>query len=408
MDAKSIGALITRLRKKHNLTQSELAKRLNISDKTVSRWENGLGYPEITQFPIIAKLFGVTVDYLMTGERKGITIAGNILTDVVKTVDCYPQVGMLANITDVSRAVGGCVPNTAIDIAKIDRSVPISAIGKIGDDENGRYLISQLSRYGIDCERISVSASKPTSFSDVISQPSGERTFFHSRGANAEFCIDDIDISSLNCVIFHIGYILLLDEFDKTDDEYGTVMARLLHSIQQTGIKTSVDVVSDSSADYKAKILPALKYCDYAIINEVESSMLSDLSPYNEDGSINIENIKLTMKFMAENGVKEKVIIHCKSAGFCYDVISGEFTAVPSLKIPKDKIKGSVGAGDAFCAATLYGIYNNYTDSEILEFASAAAACNLFSENSVDGMKTKSEINQIAKEYERINIKGED
>ena len=164
MDAKSIGISISKLRKKCGMTQSQLAQKLNISDKTVSRWENGLGFPEITQFPILASIFGVTVDYIMTGERKGITIAGNILTDIVKNIDCYPKVGMLANVKDVSRAVGGCAPNTAIDLAKIDRSIPISVIGKIGDDEYGRYILSQLSRYNIDCERISVSPDKPTSF----------------------------------------------------------------------------------------------------------------------------------------------------------------------------------------------------------------------------------------------------
>ena len=399
MDAKSIGISISKLRKKCGMTQSQLAGKLNISDKTVSRWENGLGYPEITQFPILASVFGVTVDYLMTGERKGITVAGNILTDIVKSIDCYPKIGMLSNIKDVSRAVGGCAPNTAIDLAKIDRSIPISVIGKIGDDEYGRYVLSQLSRYNIDCERVSVSADKPTSFSDVMSLTSGERTFFHARGANAEFSPEDIDINSLNSVILHIGYILLLDSFDKEDPEYGTVMARFLHDVQEHGIKTSVDVVSDSSADYKAKILPALRYCDYIILNELESSMLSDLEPYNTDGGLNIDNIKKTMEYMAECGVKEKIIVHCKRAGFCYDVPTGNFTVVPSVNIPKSEIKGSVGAGDAFCAGSLYGIYNEYEDKHILEFAASAAACNLFSENSVDGMRNKNEIEKLSQKY---------
>ncbi len=399
MDAKSIGISISKLRKKYGMTQSQLAQKLNISDKTVSRWENGLGFPEITQFPILASIFGVTVDYIMTGERKGITIAGNILTDIVKSIDCYPKVGMLANVKDVSRAVGGCAPNTAIDLAKIDRSIPISVIGKIGDDEYGRYILSQLSRYNIDCERVSVSADKPTSFSDVMSLTSGERTFFHARGANAEFSPEDIDINSINSVIVHIGYILLLDSFDKEDPEYGTVMARFLHDVQQHGIKTSVDVVSDSTADYKAKILPALKYCNYIILNEVESSMLSDLDPYNPDGGLNIDNIKKTMVYMAECGVKEKIIVHCKKAGFCYDVPTGNFTVVPSVNIPKSEIKGSVGAGDAFCAGSLYGIYNGFDDKHILEFAASAAACNLFSENSVDGMLNKNEIEKLSEKY---------
>ncbi len=404
MDAKSIGNFIAKLRKKNGLTQSQLAQKLNISDKTVSRWENGLGYPEITQFPVLSKLFGVTVDYLMTGTRKGITLAGNILADIVKNVDCYPNIGMLANIKKISRAVGGSVPNTAINLAKIDRSIPLSAVGRIGDDEYGRYVVGQMNLYNINTEMVSVSETKPTSFSDVISQPSGERTFFHTRGANAEFSPEHIDVSALNCQIFHIGYILLLDSFDKEDPEYGTVMARFLRDVQNQGIKTSVDVVSDSTADYKAKILPALKYCNYIILNEIESSMLSDLPPYDENGKLNPENIKKTMQFMASQGVKDKIIVHCKEAGFCYDVASGKFTSVASINIPSSEIKGSVGAGDAFCAGSLYGIYNNYDDMHILEFASSAAACNLFSDNSVDGMLNKNEIEKMAEKYGRKKL----
>lgn len=399
MDAKIIGSLIAKMRKKQGLTQMQLAEKLNISDKAVSRWENGSGFPEITQFPALASIFGVTVDYLMSGERKGITIAGNILADIVKSIDCYPEIGMLSNIFNVQMGVGGCATNTAIDLAKIDLNLPVSVIGKIGDDEYGRYVMSQMSKYRIDTHGVSISNDKPTSFSDVMSMPSGERTFFHARGANADFSPEDVDISSINSVILHIGYILLLDCFDKEDDEYGTVMARFLHKVQQNGIKTSIDVVSDSTADYKAKIIPALKYCDFAFLNELESSKVSDLDPYNSDGTLNIENIKNTMIFIAECGVKEKVIVHCKTAGFCYNVSTEEFTIVPSINIPSKDIKGSVGAGDAFCAGCLYGIYNHFDDKKILEFAACAAACNLFSENSVDGMLSYKQIEKIPEKY---------
>lgn len=341
----------------------------------------------------------------MTTKKGGITLAGNVLTDVVKTVDCYPEVGMLANISDVSRAVGGCVPNTGIDLKKIDKDLRVTAIGKIGKDESGEYLLGKFDEYGIERDKVKVSDTKPTSFSDVMSMPSGERTFFHARGANAEFSPEDIDIDALDCDIFHIGYILLLDAMDKADEQYGTVMARLLKAVQEKGIKTSIDVVSDSTADYKAKIIPALKYSNYAIMNEIESGMISDLEPYNADKTLNVANIRKTMEIMAQCGVKDKIIIHCKEAGFCYDVKSGEFTASPSLNIPKEEIKGSVGAGDAFCAGALYGIYNNFSDGEILDFASAAAACNLFAENSVDGMKNKEEIKKTAAKYGRKEMK---
>ena len=82
----------------------------------------------------------------------------------------------------------------------------------------------------------------------------------------------------------------------------------------------------------------------------------------------------------------------------------GRFTQVPSLKIPPEEIKGTVGAGDAFCAGCLYGIYNNYTDTQILEFASAAAACNLLEANAVDGMKPRNEILILANKKGRLAL----
>ena len=69
MNKHSIGKTIAELRKAKGWTQIELAERLNISDKAVSKWESEAGYPEITMFPQLANLFGVSIDYLMTGKE---------------------------------------------------------------------------------------------------------------------------------------------------------------------------------------------------------------------------------------------------------------------------------------------------------------------------------------------------
>jgi len=403
MDAKRIGSTIAALRKKSGMTQLELAQKLDVSDKAVSKWENGQGFPDITAFPRLAALFGVTIDYLMLGEKKGITIAGNILVDIVKNIDIYPKLGMLGTVSDISPAVGGCAPNTAINLAKIDRSVPISVLGRVGTDENGRYVMSQLQKNGINVDGIVYSPHTETGFCDVMSIPSGERTFFHKAGTNAEFCPDDVDIPSLDCDILHIGYILLMKQFDTEDPEYGTVMARFLAAVQKAGIRTSIDVVSDSVVDYGKMITPSLRYCNYAIMNEIEGCTVFGLDAYTSDGALHIQNIRTAMEKMAECGVKNKVILHSKTMSFVLDVPTGAFTQVPSLRIPPEQIKGSVGAGDAFCAGCLYGIYNNYSDRQLLEFASAAAACNLFAANSVDGMKTKNEILKLEEIYGRLS-----
>jgi len=340
----------------------------------------------------------------MMETRQGITIAGIMLVDIVKMIDKYPEKSMLVNITESIRAVGGCVPNTIIDIAKIDPSVKLKAIGKVGSDDNGRFLREEMAKYGVDVTGIKVAEGRETSFDDVMTERStGARTFFLSCGINHEFGIEDIDIDALDCKIFHAGYILLLGALDAEDEEYGTKMARLLHMVSQKGIKTSVDAVSEEGERFREKIIPALKYCDYAIMNEIECCKVTGLSPRKEDGTVHVENIKKTMEVFMEYGVREKVIIHCCEAGFLLDK-SGEFTVVPSLKLPKGYIKGSVGAGDAFAAASLYGIDQGFDDTRILEFASAAAACNLAAADSISGMKTRAEIEQMCQEFERLSL----
>lgn len=338
------------------------------------------------------------------GNNKGIFVAGNIIADIVKNIDCYPEKGMMSYVTNSVVSVGGCVPNTSITLAKIDKDISLFAGGKIGNDYNGKFIVSKLENHNINCENIKLSDNRQTSSSDVMSEIGGERTFFHCKGANAEYSPADIDIDNINCDMFHIGYIHLLDEFDRYDADYGTVMARFLADLQNHGVKTSIDVVSDSTANYKERIIPALKYCDYAIMNEVECTKLTDLSPYDEKENLNIQNIQKTMEYMAECGVRSKVIIHCKKAGFCLDVPTKQFTMVPSLNIPKEKIKGSVGAGDAFCAGCLYGLYKGFGDQQILEFASGSAASNLFADNSVDGILSANEIYALINKYGRIKL----
>ncbi len=69
MDKKSIGSFICALRKANGLTQQDLADRLHVSNKTVSRWERDESSPELALIPVIAELFGVTSDELLRGER---------------------------------------------------------------------------------------------------------------------------------------------------------------------------------------------------------------------------------------------------------------------------------------------------------------------------------------------------
>lgn len=70
MEKKTLGSFISALRRAQGLTQQEVADRLMVSNRAVSRWERDEAMPDITLLPAIADLFGVTVDELLRGERK--------------------------------------------------------------------------------------------------------------------------------------------------------------------------------------------------------------------------------------------------------------------------------------------------------------------------------------------------
>ena len=69
MEKKTMGSFLAALRRANGMTQKELAERLNVSDKSVSRWERDDGAPDLSLIPVIAEVFGVTCDELLRGER---------------------------------------------------------------------------------------------------------------------------------------------------------------------------------------------------------------------------------------------------------------------------------------------------------------------------------------------------
>ena len=69
MEKKTMGSFLAALRRANGMTQKELAERLNVSDKSVSRWERDDGAPDLALIPVIAEVFGVTCDELLRGER---------------------------------------------------------------------------------------------------------------------------------------------------------------------------------------------------------------------------------------------------------------------------------------------------------------------------------------------------
>ena len=77
------GAVIKNLREKYRLTQAELANKLKVSDKTVSKWETGRGYPDISLLEPIANVFEISIAELISGNAiNNVNVSANMLRSV--------------------------------------------------------------------------------------------------------------------------------------------------------------------------------------------------------------------------------------------------------------------------------------------------------------------------------------
>ena len=65
----NLGETISKLRKQKNMTQSELAQKLNVTDKAVSKWERNVSCPDVYTITKIAEIFNVSVDELMSAQK---------------------------------------------------------------------------------------------------------------------------------------------------------------------------------------------------------------------------------------------------------------------------------------------------------------------------------------------------
>lgn len=99
MDAKELGSFIAALRKENHMTQAELAKKIHVTDKAVSRWERGLGFPDINTIEPLADALGISVVELMCAHEKTQARA----EDTITTEDVKEMLNSTADMTHYYR-----------------------------------------------------------------------------------------------------------------------------------------------------------------------------------------------------------------------------------------------------------------------------------------------------------------
>lgn len=87
-------------------------------------------------------------------ERKGIIAAGNMLVDHVHQIIQWPERGWLAEITHSERSTGGAPLNVLLTLAKMRTGLPLQAVGLIGQDSDGDYIMAMLEQYHVNRQHV--------------------------------------------------------------------------------------------------------------------------------------------------------------------------------------------------------------------------------------------------------------
>jgi len=318
--------------------------------------------------------------------RNGILVSGNWVIDQVKVIDCYPDEERLVNVLAESSSNGGSAYNVVKALAKLKAEFPLSGLGLVGNDERGVRVIEDCRSLNIDVAQLRQTDKASTSYTDVMTvKGSGKRTFFHQRGANALLDIEHFDFGSTTAKIFHLGYLLLLDQLDKVDADGSTRASKVLKTALEYGFITSADIVSERSDKFTQVIPSSLPFLDYFFVNEFEAEMLTGIKTVEPGGYVLTEQCYQAACKIITMGVRKWVILHFPVGAIAVSA-QGEKLYQASVKLPQQTIAGAVGGGDAFAAGVLMGVHQHWTMEQCLKLAVCSAAACLTETTSSDGI----------------------
>ena len=303
--------------------------------------------------------------------NKGVIGLGMWCVDTTYKINELPERGKLEPILDSFQCVGGGPSNVLTDLSSLGFNYPMIAMGSIGLDGNASIIKHHLKKNNIQINYLISSKTVPTSQTVCMIEKKNERTFLYYPGANnlldtKHFKIDDLKSKPK---ILYIGYLTLLGKLDRFNYNK-TRLNIVLEKAKKKNLITIIDLVSNKTSHFQKIVYSALPFTDYLLLNEIEAQLLFKKSIKKNDNYLNIKLILQLTKKIFKNGLLKGLIIHNSKESVC--VLEDQTHNIKSKIIPQQKIKNAVGAGDAFCAAFIYGIHENWNIEKILKKAHAA------------------------------------
>ncbi|WP_374652864.1 carbohydrate kinase family protein [Dongia sp.] len=312
----------------------------------------------------------------MMTSRRGIVTGGTWCVDRNRAIDAWPHEDGVAEILATELHGGGSACNLAIDIKKLDPNLPVATIGLVGDDEDGRFLLTQADAYGIERSRIAVTREAATQFTDAyVSQRSGRRTHIFFQGTGALLTPRHFDFSGISARIFHLGLPGAHQLMDQPHGEDANGWVSVLRRAQAAGLVTNLELFSISPERIAALVRPCLPHLDYLIVNDFEIGALAGIRTAQDGATVLPACIEAARHVLAA-GAMRLVVVHFPAGAIALSRDGGTVSAA-SVNVPLSEVVSANGAGDAFAAGLLYALHEGWEVLAALELAHASAAMSL-------------------------------
>lgn len=328
-------------------------------------------------------------------NRNGILCGTFICVDRNRRISHWPAEETVAEILEEDRDGGGPAYNAAVDLARLGAPFPVHSAAMVGDDEHGAFLRQRLEGAGVDVSHLRIHPQAHTSSTDAMaSAETGRRTFFHDQGANAVFTPDDLDLERCGAAILHLGLLGLQRVLDVAWEDDANGWVTVLKRARERGVATNIELVSVDVRRIAELARPCLPHLDSLIVNDVEIGAVAGMETVR-NGRTDVAACRRAARWALEAGVRQLVAVHFP-AGAVSISAGGEETEMPSVRVPKEEIAGSNGAGDAFAAGMLIGMHEDWPLDDRMRLAHAAAAANLTALSTTGGLRSMDDCLKLA------------
>jgi sugar/nucleoside kinase (ribokinase family) len=294
---------------------------------------------------------------------------------------------------------GGCPGfNMSTALKRLGADFPVSAIGLIGDDDDGKLLISACDDMDIERSALKIRADVATSFTLVMNAAdTGKRTFFYSPGAHALQTPDDFDFSNTTARIVHLGMPGIHKLLDTAWQDEVSGWVTVLKKANAAGLKPNIELVSIEPEKIRAITLPLLPHLDTLIINDYEAGAITEITTV-KNGVADPAACRQAAENLMQRSNLSLAAIHFPMGGIVLSR-NGDVAEHASVNAPKSAIIGSNGAGDSFAAGILLGHHENWPIMQSLKLAHASAASSLRHESTTGAVEHWSNCLKLAETW---------